>query len=225
MRIQDITNSIEQLAPLPYAEGFDNVGLLTGSHDWKLTGVLVTLDTLESVVDEALAQNCNLIVSFHPIIFSGIKNFSRPGYVERAIIKAIKNDIAIYAIHTALDNSFQGVNDMICQQLGLKNRQILIPQPGTIRKLVTFVPNEAAEKVRQALFDAGAGSIGNYDHCSFNLEGTGSFRGNEASKPVKGQRGELHFEKEIQLGVTFSKNLRKLHVRLALLPARFSRLS
>ena len=207
MRIQDITNSIEQLAPLPYAEGFDNVGLLTGSHDWKLTGVLVTLDTLESVVDEALAQNCNLIVSFHPIIFSGIKNFSRPGYVERAIIKAIKNDIAIYAIHTALDNSFQGVNDMICQQLGLKNRQILIPQPGTIRKLVTFVPNEAAEKVRQALFDAGAGSIGNYDHCSFNLEGTGSFRGNEASKPVKGQRGELHFEKEIQLGVTFSKHL------------------
>ena len=207
MRIKDITDSIEQLAPLPYAEGFDNVGLLTGSHDWEVTGVLVTLDTLEAVVDEALEQNCNLIVSFHPIIFSGIKNFSRPGYVEKTIIKAIKNDIAIYAIHTALDNSFQGVNDMICQQLGLRNRQILIPQPGTIRKLITFVPTEAASEVRQALFNAGAGGIGNYDNCSFNIEGTGSFRGNENSNPTVGERGELHFENETQLGVTFPRHL------------------
>jgi len=207
MRIKDITDSIEQLAPLPYAESFDNVGLLTGSGDWEVTGVLVTLDTLEAVVDEALAQNCNLIVSFHPIIFSGIKNFSKPGYVERTIIKAIKNDIAIYAIHTALDNSFHGVNDMICQQLGLHNRKILIPQPGTIKKLITFVPTETAGAVRQALFTAGAGSIGNYDHCSFNNEGTGTFRGNENSKPVVGEKGQLHYEKEIQLGVTFPKHL------------------
>jgi len=207
MRIKDITDSIEQLAPLPYAESFDNVGLLTGSGDWEVTGVLVTLDTLEAVVDEALAQNCNLIVSFHPIIFSGIKNFSKPGYVERTIIKAIKNDIAIYAIHTALDNSFHGVNDMICQQLGLHNRKILIPQPGTIKKLITFVPTETAGAVRQALFVAGAGSIGNYDHCSFNNEGTGTFRGNENSKPVVGEKGQLHYEKEIQLGVTFPKHL------------------
>ena len=207
MRIKDITDSIEQLAPLPYAEGFDNVGLLTGSKDWEVTGVMITLDTLEAVVDEAREQNCNLIVSFHPIIFSGIKNFSRPGYVERTVIKAIKQDIAIYAIHTALDNSFRGVNDMICQQLGLKNRKILIPQPSTIRKLITFVPVESASDVRQALFKAGAGSIGNYDHCSFNLEGTGSFRGNEDSNPVKGEKGELHFEKETQLGVTFPKHL------------------
>ena len=207
MRIKDITDSIELLAPLPYAESFDNVGLLTGSGDWEVTGVMVTLDTLEAVVDEALAQNCNLIVSFHPIIFTGIKNFSKPGYVERTIIKAIKNDIAIYAIHTALDNSFQGVNDMICQQLGLKNRKILIPQPSTIRKLITFVPVESASDVRQALFAAGAGSIGNYDHCSFNNEGTGTFRGNENSKPVVGEKGQLHYEKEIQLGVTFPKHL------------------
>ena len=207
MRINDITQALERIAPLAYAEGFDNVGLLTGSKDWEVTGVLITLDTLESVVDEALEQNCNLIVSFHPIIFSGIKKFSNPGYVERAVIKAIKHDIAIYSIHTALDNSFQGVNDMMCQQLGLVNRRILIPQPQTIRKLVTFVPTNSAREVREALFAAGAGNIGNYDHCSFNLEGTGSFKGNEASSPVIGEKGELHFEKETQIGVTFPKHL------------------
>ena len=172
-----ITEAIESIAPLAYAEGFDNVGLLTGSGDWEVKGVLITLDTLETVVEEAIEQNCNLIVSFHPIIFSGIKKFSDPGYVERAVIKAIKNDVAIYSIHTALANSFQGVNDMMCQQLGLLNRQILIPQPQTIRKLITFVPTDAATEVRNALFAAGAGAIGNYDNCSFNLEGTGSYKG------------------------------------------------
>lgn len=209
MRIKDITGAIEKIAPLAYAEGFDNVGLLTGSGDWEVKGVLVTLDTLETVVDEALEQNCNLIVSFHPIIFSGIKKFSNPGYVEKAVIKAIKNDIAIYSIHTALDNSFQGVNDMMCQQLGLRDRQILIPQSQTIKKLITFVPTSTAAQVREALFAAGAGSIGNYDNCSFNLEGTGSFRGNEASNPVLGKKGELHFENETQIGVTFPKHLEK----------------
>ena len=209
MRIKDITEALEDIAPLAYAEGFDNVGLLTGSAEWEVKGVLVTLDTLESVVDEALEQQCNLIVSFHPIIFSGIKKFSDPGYVEKAIIKAIKHDIAIYSIHTALDNSLQGVNDIICQQLGLSDRQILIPQPQTIMKLITFAPTNAAEEVRQALFSAGAGSIGNYDNCSFTLEGTGSFKGNEASNPTLGKRGELHFEKETQIGVTFAKHLKR----------------
>src|SRR5690606_16743529 len=129
--------------------------------------------------------------------------------VEKAVIKAIKHDIAIYSIHTALDNSLQGVNDMICQQLGLSDRQILIPQPQTIMKLITFAPTNAAEEVRQALFSAGAGSIGNYDNCSFTLEGTGSFKGNEASNPTLGKRGELHFEKETQIGVTFAKHLKR----------------
>ncbi|MGB7786816.1 MAG: Nif3-like dinuclear metal center hexameric protein [Salinimicrobium sp.] len=208
MLIKDITNSLEQLAPLAYAEDFDNVGLLTGSPDWEAKGVLVTLDTLEEVVDEAIEKDCNLVVSFHPIIFSGLKKLSGNSYVERAVVKAIRNDIAIFAIHTALDNHFRGVNDMICEQLELKNRKVLVPQAGTIKKLTTFVPKADAEKVRNALFEAGAGSIGNYDNCSFNLLGNGSFRGNEDSDPVIGKKGELHFEEETQIGITFPKHLK-----------------
>ncbi len=218
MLIKDIIDEIEKFAPTAYAEGFDNVGLLTGSTNDKVKGVLVTLDTLEDVIDEAIEKDCNLILSFHPIIFSGLKKLTGSNYVERTVLKAIKNDIAIYAIHTALDNSFQGVNDMICEQLGLRNKKILVPQPGTIKKLTTFVPKKDAASVREALFAAGAGTIGNYDHCSFNLLGSGSFRGNEESNPVIGRKGETHYEEEVQIGVTFPKHLEK-----AILKALFER--
>ena len=209
MIIQDIIAEIEKFAPTAYAEDFDNVGLLTGSLKNEVTGVLVTLDTLEKVVDEAIEKDCNLILSFHPIIFSGLKKLTGSNYVERTVLKAIKNNISIYAIHTALDNSFEGVNDMICKQLGLKNRKILIPQAGTIKKLITFVPKKDAAAVREALFAAGAGSIGNYDHCSFNSLGSGSFRGNEESNPTIGRKGEVHYEEEVQIGITFPKHLEK----------------
>ena len=218
MLIKEVIAEIEKFAPTAYAESFDNVGLLTGSKEQEITGVLVTLDTLEKVIDEAIENNCNLILSFHPIIFSGLKKLTGSNYVERTILKAIKNEIAIYAIHTALDNSFKGVNDMICEQLGLKNRKILIPQPGTIKKLTTFVPKNDATSVREALFAAGAGTIGNYDHCSFNLLGSGSFRGNEESDPVIGRKGETHYEEEVQIGVTFPRHLEK-----AILNALFER--
>ncbi|TYA66785.1 Nif3-like dinuclear metal center hexameric protein, partial [Seonamhaeicola marinus] len=140
MIIQDVINHLEALAPLAYAEDFDNVGLLVGNKNEKLTGVLVTLDTLETVVDEAIANSCNLIVSFHPIIFKGLKKITGKTYVERVVLKAIQNNIAIYAIHTALDNALQGVNDVICNKIGLTNKKILIPQPKTIKKLTTYVP-------------------------------------------------------------------------------------
>lgn len=209
MLVKDIIAEIEKFAPPTYAEDFDNVGLLTGSSQNEVTGILVTLDTLEEVVEEAIEKNCNLILSFHPIIFTGLKSLTGKNYVERTVLKAIKNNISIYAIHTALDNSFKGVNDMICEQLGLKNRKILIPQQGTIKKLLTFVPKNDAAAVREALFAAGAGTIGNYEHCSFNLLGSGSFRGNEESNPVIGRKGETHYEEEIQIGVTFPKHLGK----------------
>ena len=161
MKIKDITTCIEEVAPLNYAEGFDNVGLLIGNYTTEVTGILVTLDTLETVIDEAIETKCNLIVSFHPIIFSGLKKINGNNYVERVVLKAIKNDIAIYAMHTALDNSIIGVNAKICEVLGLKNPKILIPQKNTIKKLTTYAPIENAEQVRQALFNAGAGTIGN----------------------------------------------------------------
>ncbi len=207
MLVQDVINHLHELAPLNYAEDFDNVGLLVGDINQTVTGVLVTLDTLEAVVDEAIESNCNLIVSFHPIIFKGLKKLTGKTYVERVVIKAIQHNIAIFSIHTALDNAFQGVNSIICDQLQLQNKKILIPQSGTLKKLQTYVPNENAEALRTALFDAGAGSIGNYDSCSFNLEGKGTYKGNEESNPTLGKKGELHKESETLISVVFAKHL------------------
>ncbi len=207
MKIKEVIALLEELSPLSYSEDFDNTGLLVGDENAAVSGILVTLDTLEAVVDEAIEKNCNLIVSFHPIIFSGLKKITGKTYVERVVQKAIKHDIAIFSNHTALDNSWNGVNAMICEKLGLKNRKVLLPQNETIKKLITFVPLKDAEKVRNALFKAGGGSIGNYENCSFNIEGKGSFKGNEDSKPVSGKKGEIHFEAEIQIGITFAKHL------------------
>ncbi len=209
MIVQDVINHLEELAPLAYAEDFDNVGLLVGNKNSKITGILVTLDTLEAIVDEAIEEKCNLIVSFHPIIFKGLKKITGKTYVERVILKAIKHDISIYAIHTALDNAFQGVNDMICNQLELTNKRILIPQSETIKKLTTYVPKDEAKQLREALFNVEAGSIGNYSNCSFNIEGTGTFKGNENTNPTKGKKGQIHNEKETQVSVTFPKHIEK----------------
>ncbi|MDP2088873.1 MAG: Nif3-like dinuclear metal center hexameric protein [Flavobacteriaceae bacterium] len=207
MTIREITKIVEEIAPLSYAEDFDNVGLLVGNPDEKVTGVLVALDTLESVVDEAIAKNCNLIISFHPIIFSGLKKLTGKNYVERVVIKAIQHNIAIYAIHTALDNSMVGVNAKICEILGLNNPKILIPKTQTIQKLTTYVPVKNAEKLRLALFGAGAGSIGNYDHCSFNIDGFGTYKANETANPTIGQKGITHQENETCITVIFEKHL------------------
>ncbi|BAO76288.1 Nif3-like dinuclear metal center hexameric protein [Winogradskyella sp. PG-2] len=207
MIVQDVINHLHDLAPLAYAEDFDNVGLLVGNKDQPVSGILVTLDTLETVVDEAINNKCNLIVSFHPIIFKGLKKLTGKTYVERVVIKAIQNNIAIFSIHTALDNAIEGVNSIICDQLGLKNKQILIPQSSTIKKLQTYVPKTNAAELRAELFNAGAGSLGNYESCSFNIDGEGTYLGNENSNPAIGKKGELHTENETAISVTFKKHL------------------
>jgi dinuclear metal center YbgI/SA1388 family protein len=207
MIVQDVINHLHDLAPLAYAEDFDNVGLLVGNKNQDVTGILVTLDTLEDVIDEAIESKCNLIVSFHPIIFRGLKKLTGKTYVERVVLKAIENKIAIFAIHTALDNAYQGVNSIICDRLELKNKRILIPQSDTIKKLQTYVPQAHAQKLRQALFNAGAGNIGNYESCSFNFEGKGTFKGNEDSNPAFGDKGQLHTEHETAISVTFKKHI------------------
>lgn len=216
MIIKDVITHLEALAPLAYAEDFDNVGLLVGEKTTKVSGILVTLDTLEAVVDEAINKNCNLIVSFHPIIFKGLKSLTGKSYVERTVLKAIKNNIAIYAIHTALDNAKKGVNDIICNTLGLEHKRILIPQKGTIKKLTTYVPVGNANALRAQLFKAGAGNIGNYDNCSFNTQGTGTYKGNEDSNPTIGEKGKLHEEDEVQISLTFNT-----HIESKLLNALF----
>ena len=148
-------------------------------------------------------------MSFHPIIFSGLKRLTGQSYVERAVIKAIEHHIAIYAIHTALDNSFWGVNARICDRLGLHKREILLPQAHTIEQLVTYVPKEGAEALRQHLFEAGAGHIGNYSECSFNIEGIGTYKGNAESHPTVGVPEVFHREAETRISVIFPKHLRR----------------
>ena len=203
MTVNDITNILEELSPLHYAEDFDNVGLLVGNSKQNVNGILITLDTLENVLDEAITKGCNLIVSFHPILFKGLKKITGKNYVERVVIKAIANDIAIYSMHTALDNSNLGVNAKICSVLGITKSRILIPKKGLLKKLITYVPKSGFDDLKQALFEAGAGTIGNYSNCSFSTDGMGTFKANENANPVVGEIGKTHFEEEIQLNLTF----------------------
>lgn len=207
MQLKQITQYLETIAPLALQESYDNAGLIIGHPDDEISGILITLDITEEILDEAIGRKLNLIVAHHPIIFSGIKKLNGRNYIERCVAKAIKNDIAIYAAHTNLDSVFGGVNSKICEKLELRNCRILVPVSNFLKKLVTFVPTADAEKVRKALFDAGAGHIGNYDSCSFNLEGKGSFRGNEQTDPYVGEKKQLHFEEETRIETIFSRHI------------------
>jgi dinuclear metal center YbgI/SA1388 family protein len=199
LRIRDITSKLEALAPTSFQESYDNAGLIVGNPDDEVGAVLLTLDVTEEVIDEAIASGAGLIIAHHPIVFKGLKQFNGKNYVERCVIKAIKNDVAIYASHTNLDSVPGGVNSKMCEKLGLKDCRILSPMKGQLLKLVTFVPIEQADKVRETLFAAGAGHIGNYDQCSFNLPGEGTFRGSENTNPFVGKPGKQHTEKEIRV--------------------------
>jgi dinuclear metal center YbgI/SA1388 family protein len=203
MIVSDITHFLESIAPLSLQESYDNAGLQTGHPLQEVSGVLVTLDVTEAVVEEAIQAGCNMIVAHHPVIFGGIKRLTGRSYTERVIIKAVKHDIAIYAIHTNLDNVLDGVNATIAEKLGLIRGSVLQPKPGQLKKMVTFAPEAHAGDVRFALFQAGAGAIGNYDHCSFNASGTGTFRGNASSDPFVGKKGEDHEEAEVRIEVIY----------------------
>ena len=199
MKIKEIVNALEMFAPLPLQDGFDNAGLQIGLTDAEATGALLCLDVTEAVVDEAITLGYNLIISHHPLIFRGYKSITGKDYVERCILKAIKNDIVVFSMHTNLDNAPQGVNYKIAEKIGLKNLRILEPKESSLMKLVTFVPTDYAEKVREVLFNAGCGCIGNYDSCSYNLEGAGTFRAQQGTNPFCGNIGELHHERETRI--------------------------
>ncbi len=209
MKVQDITSLLEKLAPPSLQEGYDNAGLLTGNSNWECTGIIVTLDATEEVVMEAVEKKCNLIVAHHPIIFGGLKRITGSNYVEKTVIAAIKNDIAVYAIHTNLDNVLHGVNSKIADMLGLINRQVLLPKQGVLKKLFTYVPFAHAAHVRTAIFNAGGGYIGNYSECSFNSNGEGTYKAGEGSQPFAGKPGEQHTEPEIKIEVIFPAWLEK----------------
>lgn len=203
MHIAAIIAHLESIAPPSLQEGYDNAGLLTGDAGWECTGVLCTLDATEAVILEAVARKCNMVVAHHPIIFGGLKKINGKNYVEKAVIAAIKHDIAVYAIHTNLDHVMAGVNGKMADKLGLVKRSILAPKATTLKKLYTFVPLSHAEQVRAAIFAAGGGHIGQYSECSFGVEGTGTFKGGEGTNPFVGQPGERHEEREVKLEVIF----------------------
>ncbi|MBX9850421.1 MAG: Nif3-like dinuclear metal center hexameric protein, partial [Cytophagaceae bacterium] len=207
VKVKDITAHLETLAPLSYQESYDNSGLLVGSAETEIKGVLITLDITEKVVDEAIRSGCNLILAHHPIIFKGLKKLTGSSYVERVVVKAIQNNIALYAAHTNLDNVKNGVNYKIAEKLGLKNIKILLPKNQVLKKLITFIPIKDTAKVLKAIHDAGAGQIGDYSECSFQIEGTGSFKPNEHADPTIGKANKLEFVEEKRVEVIFPSYL------------------
>jgi dinuclear metal center YbgI/SA1388 family protein len=206
--IKEVTDYLETIAPCTYQEGYDNSGLITGNPSWKVTGVLVTLDCIESIVEEAIQAKCNLIVAHHPIVFQGLKKLTGQNYVERTIIKAIKNDIAIYAIHTNLDNVFEGVSKRIAERIGLKNLRILAPKSNQLLKLTTFIPLANKDTVMTSLHQAGAGNIGDYKNCSFQVIGEGNFTPTSNSNPVIGELNKPETVKEVRAEVIFPEPLK-----------------
>ncbi len=194
-QLKDFIRELEALAPPIYQENYDNSGLIVGDPGMEVQGVLFALDSTEAVVDEAIQRGCNVVVAHHPIVFKGLKRLTGRTYIERTVIKAIKHDVAIYAIHTNLDNVANGVNWMIARRLGLQNLRVLAPKRQQLMKLTFFVPVDDTEKVLDAVFAAGAGQIGDYSRCSFRLTGTGAFRPGEGANPTIGERGE---DEEVQ---------------------------
>jgi len=199
MKIKNITDYLEQMAPLEFQESYDNSGLLIGNQKNEVTKALISLDVTDKVLEEAIKKKCDLIISHHPLIFKEIKRLNGGKYVEDLVIKAIKNNIAIYAIHTNLDNVSPGVNGALAQKIGLKNTRVLSPKAGALSKLVVFCPQSHAEAVRNSMLDAGAGHIGNYSHCSFNTNGKGSFKALEGAHPFVGEIEKIHFEEEVRI--------------------------
>lgn len=215
MRLSLITQFLESYAPANYQEDYDNSGLLVGDPGKEVRSALVALDCTEAIVDEAISKGCDLIITHHPIVFKGLKSFTGKTYIERVVIKAIQNDIALYAIHTNLDHVHNGVNGVIAERLGLVNARILSPKKGILKKIVTFCPTAHADTVRNAMFNAGAGHIGNYSDCSFNAEGTGSFKAGENTDPYVGEKGAQHLEPETRIETVFKvQDERKVLVAL-----------
>ncbi|WP_304235683.1 Nif3-like dinuclear metal center hexameric protein [Jiulongibacter sediminis] len=208
MRLADLTNFLESWAPLSYQESYDNAGLITGNPNDEITGVLVSLDCIENVIQEAIEKKCNVIIAHHPIVFKGLKKITGKTYVERTIIQAIKNDIAIYAIHTNLDNIKGGVNFKIAEKLGLQNPRILAEKTDQLMKLTVFVPTPQTGPLLDALYAAGAGDIGNYSNCSFRTEGKGTFKANQQADPTIGKRGTYEEVNENRIEVIFPAHLK-----------------
>jgi dinuclear metal center YbgI/SA1388 family protein len=199
MKVKEVVDALERFAPLPLQDGFDNAGLQVGLTEATVTGALLCLDVTEAVIDEAIERHCNVIISHHPLLFNKLKRVTGTNYIERCVMKAIRHGIAVYSAHTNMDNAMYGVNFKMAEKLGLQQVEILEPKADNLVKLVTYVPTSHADEVRKALFAAGCGNIGNYDGCSYNVEGVGTFRAGDGTHPFVGEVGEEHHEEEIRI--------------------------
>jgi len=199
--VGDISNALEEFAPLNYQESYDNTGLLVGDHNREVKSCLLSIDCTIEVVEEAIAKKCQMIVSHHPIVFSGLKSLTGKNHIEQAVIAAIKNDISLYACHTNLDNMRYGVNDKIAEKLGLTNARILLKKSATLSKIITYLPELNLAEIQAAIHQEGAGQLGNYDFCSFRVDGVGTFRALDGANPSMGQIGKIHEEREVKLEV------------------------
>jgi len=201
--LSEIISCFESMAPSSLQESYDNSGLQAGDPSQLIRSALVTVDVTEEVIEEALNKGSNLVVSHHPLLFGSLKRITGSTSVERVLLKAIRNNIALLAVHTNLDNAEGGVNAKIAEKLGLTRCHILQPQKGKLRKLVTYIPVDYLHRVRQAVFDAGAGHIGHYDQCSFNMEGNGTFRGDDQTHPFVGEPRKIHTEREVRFETVY----------------------
>jgi dinuclear metal center YbgI/SA1388 family protein len=208
MKLKDICSYLDSVVPLSFQESYDNSGLQTGNPETDISSAIIALDITEEVIDEAIAAECDLVITHHPLIFRPLKKITGSTYVERVLIKAIKSEVAIYSCHTNLDIIKEGVSRKMASKLNLQNVRVLSPLKHQFLKLVTYIPESYLEKVREAVFMAGAGRIGNYDKCSFGTSGTGTFRAGEGTKPFVGRKGELHLEKEIRFETVLPANIK-----------------
>jgi len=209
MKISDVIAEIERIAPLSLQESYDNSGLIAGDTGQEVKGVLLAFDVTPDVIRDAIENKCNLVISHHPLIFKGIQKIDAADKIGQMLMRAIKDDIVLYAAHTNADNVIKGVNHYLAKAIGVKKMRILQPKKGMLRKLVIFCPMEAADQVRSAIFKAGAGHIGNYDSCSYNLEGQGSFRAGKETNPYVGEKDKLHFEKEVRIETIYPVHLER----------------
>lgn len=205
MKLIELIHYLESKAPLSLQETYDNSGLLVGDAQSEVSSALVCLDSTEAVIDEAIAKKIDVVIAHHPIVFSGLKKFTGSSYIERVIMKAIRHNISIYAIHTNLDNVLHGVNGQIASLLGLERLRALDEKRDLLQKLRVYVPRSHSAEVLDQLFAAGAGRIGHYSDCSFTSSGRGSFTPGEGTKPYVGKTLERHLEEEDCLEVLVAK--------------------
>ena len=208
MKLRELCAWLDSEAPLSFQESYDNSGLQIGEPGSEISSALLTVDVTEKVVEEAITAGCNVIISHHPLIFTPVKKISGRNSTERIISRCIRNDISVYSAHTNLDIAHHLVSRKMAEKLGLVETKVLSPQENKLMKLVTYIPESHLDKVRNAIFDAGAGVVGNYDRCGFALQGTGSFRGNEGSDPFVGEPGKLHFENEVRFETVMFAHMR-----------------